>query len=106
MLFVRDQERSLRFYVDQLGFRVVVDERLASGGHWIEIAPADGNACLSLAQAAPDTDAYKLIGQDTRIYFITEESKSSSTNGAIVECAFTSRRRNRNGEESSHGLKM
>ena len=26
MIFVRDQDRSLRFYVDQLGFRVVVDQ--------------------------------------------------------------------------------
>ena len=25
VIFVRDQERSLRFYLDQLGFRLVVD---------------------------------------------------------------------------------
>jgi len=73
MVFVRDQERSLRFYVDQLGFRLVVDERLESGVRWIEIAPPDGNASLSLAQATAGSDAYKLIGQDTRIYFITED---------------------------------
>ena len=72
MVFVRDQERSLRFYVDQLGFRLVVDQRFDPGGRWIEVAPPDGNASLSLALATPDTDAYKLIGQDTRIYFITE----------------------------------
>ena len=73
MIFVRDQERSLRFYVDQLGFRLVVDQRFASGGRWIEIAPPDGNASLSLALATPDSDAYKLIGHHTRIYFITED---------------------------------
>ncbi|HKV64495.1 MAG TPA: SpoIIE family protein phosphatase [Candidatus Acidoferrum sp.] len=72
MIFVRDQERSLRFYADQLGFRVVVDHRFENGARWIEVAPPDGNASISLAQAAPDTEAYKLIGQDTRIYFITE----------------------------------
>src|SRR5580704_10973313 len=43
MIFVRDQERSLRFYVDQLRFRLVVDERFASGGRWIEVAPPDGS---------------------------------------------------------------
>jgi len=73
MIFVRDQERSLRFYVDQLGFRLVVDQRFESGGRWIEIAPPDGNASLSLALARPDSEVYKLIGQDTRIYFITED---------------------------------
>ena len=73
MIFVRDQERSLRFYVDQLGFRLVVDQRFESGGRWIEIAPPDGNASLSLALATPDSEEYKLIGHDTRIYFITED---------------------------------
>src|SRR5258708_6518285 len=55
MVFVRDQERSLRFYVDRLGFRLVVDQRFESGGRWIEIAPPDGNASLSLALATPDS---------------------------------------------------
>jgi Glyoxalase/Bleomycin resistance protein/Dioxygenase superfamily len=31
-IFVRDQERSVRFYVDQLGFRLTYDVRLESGG--------------------------------------------------------------------------
>jgi hypothetical protein len=90
MVFVRDQERSLRFYVDQLGFRLVVDHRFESGGRWIEIAPPDGNASLSLAQAAPATDAYKLIGQDTRIYFITEDVQAKfnewSSRGVHKKC--------------------
>jgi hypothetical protein len=43
-VLVRDQERSLRFYRDQLGFRLVVDQRLESGERWIEVAPPDGNA--------------------------------------------------------------
>jgi len=73
MIFVRDQERSLRFYVDQLGFRVVADQRFEWGGRWIEVAPPDGNANLSLAQASPGSDEYNLIGQDTRIYFVTED---------------------------------
>jgi serine phosphatase RsbU (regulator of sigma subunit)/predicted enzyme related to lactoylglutathione lyase len=72
MIFVRNQERSLRFYVDQLGFRVVVDQVLPTGGRWIEVAPPDGNASLALAQAGPDSEQYKQIGRDTNIYFITE----------------------------------
>jgi len=73
MIFVRDQERSLRFYIDQLGFRLVMDEIFESGGRWIEVAPPDGSASLSLAQATPGSDAYKLIGRDSQLYFITED---------------------------------
>ena len=42
IIYVRDQDSSLRFYVDKLGFRVVVDERFEDGLRWIEVAPADG----------------------------------------------------------------
>jgi serine phosphatase RsbU (regulator of sigma subunit)/catechol 2,3-dioxygenase-like lactoylglutathione lyase family enzyme len=73
MIFVRDQERALRFYADQLGFRVVVDQRLDSGGRWIEVGPPDGSANLALAHAIPGTDAEKLMGRDTNIYFLTED---------------------------------
>jgi hypothetical protein len=42
-VFVRDQDRSLRFYVDQFGFGLVVDESYESGGRWVAVAPPDGN---------------------------------------------------------------
>ena len=38
-IFVRDQEKSLRFFVDRLGFGVVVDENYESGGRWLAVAP-------------------------------------------------------------------
>ena len=34
-IFVRDQDRSVRFFVDQLGFRLVIDENYESGGRWV-----------------------------------------------------------------------
>jgi catechol 2,3-dioxygenase-like lactoylglutathione lyase family enzyme len=71
MIFVRDQERSLRFYLDQLGFRLIVDQSVA-GHRWIEVAPPDGTANIALAQALPDSVA-TLVGRDTGIYFITED---------------------------------
>ena len=71
MIFVRDQERSMRFYVDQLGFRLIVDQPVA-GIRWIEVAPPDGTANIALAQALPDSVA-TLVGRDTGIYFITED---------------------------------
>jgi serine phosphatase RsbU (regulator of sigma subunit)/predicted enzyme related to lactoylglutathione lyase len=72
MIFVRDQERALRFYADQLGFRIVVDQ-LLDAGRWIEVGPPDGSANLALAQAVPGSDAEKLVGRDTNIYFLTED---------------------------------
>ena len=71
MVFVRDQERSLRFYLDQLRFRLIVDQ-CVGGFRWIEVAPPDGSANLALVQAQPDSVA-ELVGRDTRIYFITED---------------------------------
>lgn len=73
MIFVRDQERSLRFYVEQLGFRVIVDHRFENGMRWIEVAPPDGSANLALAQITPGSDAEKLVGCDTHVYFLTED---------------------------------
>jgi catechol-2,3-dioxygenase len=38
-IFVRDQDRNLRFYVDQLGFSLVADYRYGSNERWIAVAP-------------------------------------------------------------------
>jgi serine phosphatase RsbU (regulator of sigma subunit)/catechol 2,3-dioxygenase-like lactoylglutathione lyase family enzyme len=73
MIFVRDQERSLRFYLDQLGFRLVVDHTFESGGRWIEVTPPDGSANLALALATPDSEVYKDIGRDSLVCFLTED---------------------------------
>jgi catechol 2,3-dioxygenase-like lactoylglutathione lyase family enzyme len=99
MVFVRDQERSLRFYLDQLGFRLIVDQTLA-GHRWIEVAPPDGTANIALAQAPPDSVA-TLVGRDTGIYFVTEDIQPSTTTGAAAACVSRLRRKNRNGAESS-----
>jgi serine phosphatase RsbU (regulator of sigma subunit)/predicted enzyme related to lactoylglutathione lyase len=73
IIFVRDQDRSVRFYLDQLGFNLVVDHRFESGERWIEVAPPDGSANLALVAPKPDSNAYKLIGGDRWIFFMTED---------------------------------
>ena len=57
IVYVRDQDRSLRFYVDRLGFRLVIDATLPSGERWIAVAPPDGSAILALVapSRAPTT---------------------------------------------------
>jgi serine phosphatase RsbU (regulator of sigma subunit)/catechol 2,3-dioxygenase-like lactoylglutathione lyase family enzyme len=72
-VFVRDQERSLRFYVDQLGFRVAFDARLPYGDRWLAVAPPDGDTVLALVAPAPKSKEYKLIGRSTGIVVVTED---------------------------------
>jgi phosphoserine phosphatase RsbU/P len=71
-VFVRDQDESVRFYVDQLGFNLAFDARLQSGVRWVAVAPPDGTAVLALIAPSPDSKEYQLIGQPTGIVFVTE----------------------------------
>ena len=72
-IFVRDQDRSLRFYLDQLGFHLAFDARLQSGDRWVAVAPPDGSAILSLVVPKPTSQEYKLIGRSTQVVFVTED---------------------------------
>src|ERR1043165_4625987 len=71
-VFVRDQERSLRFYLDQLGFSLAFDVHLPSGDRWLAVSPPDGTGMISLAVPGADKDADKLIGRATQISFFTD----------------------------------
>ncbi len=72
-VYVRDQDRSLRFYVDQLGFDLAFDARLQSGERWVAVSPPDGTAVLALIAPDPDSPQYKLIGRATQVVFVTED---------------------------------
>jgi serine phosphatase RsbU (regulator of sigma subunit)/catechol 2,3-dioxygenase-like lactoylglutathione lyase family enzyme len=72
-VFVRDQDQSLRFYVDQLGFHLAFDAQLQTGERWTAVAPPDGSALLALIAPPVDSPAYNLIGRRTGIVFVTED---------------------------------
>jgi serine phosphatase RsbU (regulator of sigma subunit) len=72
-IFVRDQERSLRFFVDCLGFGVVVDENYESGGRWLAVAPPDGSTVLALVSPRRNSEEYKLIGRSRHAVLVTED---------------------------------
>jgi serine phosphatase RsbU (regulator of sigma subunit)/predicted enzyme related to lactoylglutathione lyase len=72
-IFVRDQDQSLRFYLDQLGFSLVGDVRFGSGQRWVAVAPPDGSAVLSLVAPKPDSKECALIGRSTQVVFVTED---------------------------------
>jgi serine phosphatase RsbU (regulator of sigma subunit)/predicted enzyme related to lactoylglutathione lyase len=72
-IFVRDQDQSLRFYLDQLGFSLVGDVRFGSGQRWVAVAPPDGSAVLSLIAPKPESKECALIGRSTQVVFVTED---------------------------------
>ena len=72
-VYVRDQDASLRFYVDQLGFTLAFDGRLQSGDRWIAVSPPDGTAVLSLVAPPPDSKDYERIGRPTGVVLVTED---------------------------------
>ncbi len=78
-VFVRDQDESLRFFVEQLGFEVAFDARLQSGDRWLAVAPPDGSAVLTLVAPAPGSWECELIGRPTGVVFVTENVAAKYT---------------------------
>ena len=72
-IFVRDQDRSLRFYVDQLGFQLAFDVPLQSADRSAAVTPPDGTAILLLVAPKPGSEECQLIGRSTQIVFMTED---------------------------------
>jgi serine phosphatase RsbU (regulator of sigma subunit) len=71
-VYVRDQERSLRFFLDKLGFQVAFDARVESGQRLLAVSPPDGTTVLTLIQPPPQSLQSKLIGRATQVVFVTE----------------------------------
>lgn len=51
---VRDQERSLAFFRDKVGLKVLLDEHEADGSRWIELIAPDGGSTIALVKAGVD----------------------------------------------------
>src|SRR4051812_34589000 len=45
-VYVEDQQRSLDFYTQKLGFEVRRNESMGPRGNWIEVAPVGARSCL------------------------------------------------------------
>jgi serine phosphatase RsbU (regulator of sigma subunit)/uncharacterized glyoxalase superfamily protein PhnB len=72
-VYVSDQERTLRFFVEKLGFNVVSDVRFASGNRWVEVSPPDGTAVLALVLPMEGFHEEHLIGNSGLVTFLTED---------------------------------
>ncbi len=72
-IFVRDQDRSVRFFVDQLGFNLVIDETYDPIGRWVMVAPPDGSSVLALIAPKRGSTDHKLIGRSKHAVLVTED---------------------------------
>jgi serine phosphatase RsbU (regulator of sigma subunit)/predicted enzyme related to lactoylglutathione lyase len=70
-IYVRDVDRSIRFYVDQLGFNLIFDSPVGDG-RFVAVGPPDGTAVFALAPVQPDSEQYRSIGRSAPIVFLTE----------------------------------
>ena len=68
---VSDQARSLRFYVEKLGFETRLDAPFGDG-RWLEVAPAGASTSIALVQ----TPRGAAIGVDTGIRLSTADAES------------------------------
>ena len=75
-VYVRNQDRSLKFYLEKLGFHLAFDTRLQGGERWVAVAPPDGSTLLALVTPSATSPLYKLIGRSTNVVFITEDVTS------------------------------
>src|SRR5262245_17564640 len=72
-VYVRNVDRSLQFYVEKLGFRLVIDTKLQSGERWVAVSPPDGTTILALIAPKPKTAEHKLIGRATQVVLVTPD---------------------------------
>ena len=72
LIFVRDEDRSLRFFIDCLGFNIALDHRNERGERWVIVAPPDGTARICLIAPPPESEEHALIGKGRNTVFLTE----------------------------------
>jgi serine phosphatase RsbU (regulator of sigma subunit) len=70
-IFVTDVDRSIRFYVDQLGFNLLFDSPIGDG-RFVAVGPPDGSTVFALAQVPADSEAHRSIARSAPIVFLTE----------------------------------
>ena len=85
-LWVRDQERSRRFFMEKLNFEAIVDVLTPEGGRWIVVAPSAagwltgtagaGLPGIALVVPPEGSPEYGRLGQNTGFSFLTEDVRS------------------------------
>jgi catechol 2,3-dioxygenase-like lactoylglutathione lyase family enzyme len=68
-----DQDRSLAFFVDALGFEPRMDAELTAGFRWIEVAPPGSDVSVAIVASGPQLPT----GVDTGIRFVTTDAEAA-----------------------------
>jgi catechol 2,3-dioxygenase-like lactoylglutathione lyase family enzyme len=68
----QDQDRTVAFFVDKLGFETRMDEELAEGFRWIEVAPPGSDVSVAVVAASSELPS----GIDTGIRFVTTDAEA------------------------------
>jgi len=74
-VWVRDQERSRRFFVG-LGFQTLVDAEIPGVGRWIVVTPPGGLPGVALVVPPEGAAESQRIGQNTGLSFLTEDVRA------------------------------
>jgi serine phosphatase RsbU (regulator of sigma subunit)/predicted enzyme related to lactoylglutathione lyase len=73
VVYVRDQDESLKFYTEKLGFQLVVDAPMDAESRWMAVVPPDGAVVLALLKPPQGSEASCKIGSDTGVVLETED---------------------------------
>jgi len=71
-VYVSDQQKSLDFYVDKLGFSKRADRDMGPAGRWIEVCPSGAETALVLARG----DVFEKqdrVGSSADLVFATDD---------------------------------
>src|SRR5262245_7232094 len=71
-IFVRDQNQSLEFYVEKLGFRILVDAQIGGQNRCLAISPPDHSTVLVLVNASKDLENSRGFGCKTGLTLVTD----------------------------------
>ena len=66
-----DQDRTLAFYADALGFEKVRDVPFGNGLRWIEVAPSGGGTSIAITPLGEAS-----VGVDTGIRLTTDDAEA------------------------------
>jgi len=105
-VFVRNQDLSLRFYLDQLGFRLIMDYNYGERGRFVLVAPPNGATLLRSSLPNPTLRNIRSSAVQGRRCLLPKMLLLNSTPGVSAACAFIILRRRELGAESSLPSKM
>src|SRR5262245_6677608 len=72
IVWVRDQDESIKFYVEMLGFQLVGDVPMGTGSRWVAVVPPDGAVLLALLKPWKGNEINCKIGSHTGVALETE----------------------------------